>query len=738
MAKTVDINLVIKTAGSEKTIEEANQNLKDLQTTAEALGGSFDNAFSQSLNSAIKKTTENIDKLSTAAKEAGDDIKNGFDKGKNATENLENVGVKTLGKLRKELAQLIAEQSNLDKGSERFKQLTIEIQNTEKAVKRAEGAFGDAADSIKTLSGSRVERLRGSFGLLRESIVNLDFDKFKIGAKGVGDAIGGIGGAIKASGIGLLVLVVAQIIANFDKLKQSGGLLGGVLTAIGNITKTVVQGLKDLSDFLGLTDTKSQEAAEAQEKFGGAIRETNTALGAARRKELVLTGQLTEEAAARANAKEKFITDFLKVQEEARKAIREAGSSAEIKAIEQDRDAKLKLLQQEYKNELIEISNQEKKKKDDALKAEQDKQKAISDKVSQENKARAEKEAEQRKTAREALKQQELAAITAQLDEVGKIFNDSNNEIIAAEENFRKAKFQKGSDEEKAAAEALERTIQAIKSKAQADADAILDAEAKERQKVIDEENNAIARERIKQRVQQVKEVEAKLAEDARLLELQKQAEFDQLSLAQQAVALEEERQQILENEELTESERFEINKKYDNLIEQNRKARIQKGFEIAKAAAGALGALNDLLTAREQRNAKLTEAEAEKLRQKQFKREKALALVNAGIGTAEAIVKASPNPALIAFAAVTGALQIAAIASKKYQPDNETPPTVSEPTAPSEDAVSGGIAPAAGLVGLTQIGALTPQNNRVFVVESDITSTINRVQVAENQSKFG
>jgi len=402
---------------------------------------------------------------------------------------------------------------------------------------------------------------------------------------------------------------------------------------------------------------------------------------------LVLTGQLTEEAAARANAKEKFITDFLKVQEEARKAIREAGSAAEIKAIEQDRDAKLKVLQQEYKNELIEINNQEKKKKDDALKAEQDKQKAISDKAAQENKARAEKEAEQRKTAREALKQQELAAITAQLDEVGKIFNDSNNEIIAAEENFRKAKFQKGSDEEKAAAEALERTIQAIKSKAQADADAILDAEAKERQKVIDEENNAIARERIKQRVQQVKEVEAKLAEDARLLELQKQAEFDQLSLAQQAVALEEERQQILENEELTESERFEINKKYDNLIEQNRKARIQKGFEIAKAAAGALGALNDLLTAREQRNAKLTEAEAEKLRQKQFKREKALALVNAGIGTAEAIVKASPNPALIAFAAVTGALQIAAIASKKYQPDNETPPTVSEPTAPSEDA---------------------------------------------------
>ena len=738
MAKTVDINLVIKTAGSEKTIEEANQNLKDLQTTAEKLGGSFDNAFSQSLNSAIQKTTDNIDKLSNAAKEAGDDIKAGFDKGKNATENLENVGVKTLGKLRKELTQLIAAQSDLDKGSEKFKQLTIEIQNTQSAIKRAEAAFGDAGDTIKTLSGSRVERLKASFGLLREGLVNLDFDKFKLGVKGTTDAFGSLKTAIAASGIGLLVLAVTQIIANFDKLKGSGGALGATLTAIGKIIGGVVQGLKDFSDFIGLTDTKSQEAAEAQEKFGAAIRETNTALGAARRKELVLTGQLTEEAAARANAKEKFITDFLKVQEEARKAIREAGSAAEIKAIEKDRDGKLKLLQQEYKNELIEISNQEKKKKDDALKAEQDKQKAISDKASQENKARADKEAEQRKTAREALKQQELAAITAQLDEVGKIFNDSNNEIIAAEENFRKARFQKGSDEEKAAQEALQRTITAIKSKAQADADAILDAEAKERQKVIDEENNATARERIAERVRQVKEVEAKLAEDARLQELQKQAEFDQLSLAQQAVALEEERQQILSNEELTESQRFEINKKYDNLIEQNRKARIQKGFEIAKAAAGALGALNDLLTVREQRNAKLTEAEAEKLRQKQFKREKALALVNAGISTAEAIAKAAPNPALVAFAAVTGALQIAAIAAKKYQPDNESAPSVSEPPAPTEDGTGGGIAPAAGLVGLTQIGALTPQNNRVFVVESDITSTINRVQVAENQSKFG
>jgi hypothetical protein len=51
--------------------------------------------------------------------------------------------------------------------------------------------------------------------------------------------------------------------------------------------------------------------------------------------------------------------------------------------------------------------------------------------------------------------------------------------------------------------------------------------------------------------------------------------------------------------------------------------------------------------------------------RTKQAKAEKALALFQAAIATATAIAKANPNPLLIAFAAATGAIQIATIAAQ-------------------------------------------------------------------------
>jgi hypothetical protein len=736
MAKQVDINLVIKTAGSEKTIEEANQNLKDLKTTADALGGSFDNAFSQGLNNAINKTTDNLNKLTDAAKKGGEDIKDGFDNGKDGLENFDKVGIKTLGKLKKELALLITQQEGLDKGSQKFKELTEEIKKTQAAVERAEGAFGDASDTIKTLSGTRVERLKGSFGLLRESIVNLDFDKFKIGAKGVGDAIGGIGGAIKATGIGLLVGAVVALIANFDKLKTSGGVLGQVLTFIGDTVGKVVQGLKDFSDFLGLTNIKGQEAAQAQEKFGQAVREVNNDLGEARRKELVLTGKLTEEAAAKANAKEQFITDFLNAQETARKEIREAGTAAEKKIIEDRLKAELGLITQNYKNELIEIDKQSKEKTEAAKKEEADKAKEREKVRSDAAKAATQKQKEQEKAAREELAALAREQFLASLSEEERILNESNEKILALEKAFRDSNFKVGSDEEKQAQKQLQDSIAQIKLDTTNEVNELIRTREQEELKLIEEEQKASLERKLANAKKAEENVKAqrKLDLEEALAEAQvgEDATFEQ-----QIQSLEKQKQLEIDNAEAIGESTLEVEKKYNDQIAKLRQARIQKGFDTAKAAAGALGALNDLLTSRENRNANLSEKEKEKIRQKQFKRDKALALVNTAIATGEAIAKASPNPLLIAFAAVTGAAQLAAIASKKYNPDatNETAPDT--PTTPTTED-GGGLAPAAQL---TQLGALaspTAVNNRVFVVESDITNTINKVQVAENQSKFG
>lgn len=177
--------------------------------------------------------------------------------------------IESLGRLRRELASLNAQVEETERGTEAFNKLQNEIKKTEQAVKKAEGAFGDATDKIRTLSGSGVERANASFGLLREGIQNLDFGKFKIGLQGVTGGFRALGGAIAATGIGLLVIGVVQLIENFDKLKSAGGLVGQVFTAIGDTITFILDGLQELSDAIGLTDSKAaaaQEAADARNK----------------------------------------------------------------------------------------------------------------------------------------------------------------------------------------------------------------------------------------------------------------------------------------------------------------------------------------------------------------------------------------------------------------------------------------------------------------------------------------
>ena len=174
--------------------------------------------------------------------------------------------IDSVGRLRRELAQFNAQAEDLEKGTDAFRQLEAQIKKTEREIKKAEGAFGDATDRSKTLSGSGVERATASFGLLREGITNLDFGKFKIGLEGISGGFKALGGAIAATGIGLLVIGVTQLIANFDKLKASGGLLGEVLTFIGNTISDIFTAIEDLADAIGLIDKEEQNNAVKREE----------------------------------------------------------------------------------------------------------------------------------------------------------------------------------------------------------------------------------------------------------------------------------------------------------------------------------------------------------------------------------------------------------------------------------------------------------------------------------------
>jgi hypothetical protein len=71
----------------------------------------------------------------------------------------------------------------------------------------------DLKDSTQSLQGSGVERLNTSIGLLTEGFANFDTDKVKTGFKG-------IGAAMSAIPIVLLIEGVKLLIDNFDKVKE--------------------------------------------------------------------------------------------------------------------------------------------------------------------------------------------------------------------------------------------------------------------------------------------------------------------------------------------------------------------------------------------------------------------------------------------------------------------------------------------------------------------------------------
>ena len=175
--------------------------------------------------------------------------------------------------------------------------------------------------------------------------------------------------------------------------------------------------------------------------------------------------------------------------------------------------------------------------------------------------------------------------------------------------------------------------------------------------------------------------------------------------------------------------------KNIEEVAAAKRKA-IADGFAIATASVNAFSALNNLITQNENQNRSKNAKERLALEKKQFERGKALGIVNTVINTAQAIMAQMANPtpyvgiALAALAGVTGALQVAAIASQKFDGGSGTITQVGSVGA--IDTPSANNAPA---VPLTPQSIPIPQ--QVFVTETDITGTQQQVNVIEGLSKI-
>jgi myosin heavy subunit len=206
-----------------------------------------------------------------------------------------NVGTIQVGGLKELKAELKAVRDELLGATDPKR-----MQELATAAGELKDRIGDANEQITVFaSGSKFEQVSNSFGSLKDSIMNLDFEeasqKAKIfqttvtsispetiskGMSGLASTVSTLGKTFVQFGvmlltnpIFLLVAAIVAIVAGIAALMNALGILQPILDAIGavfgfiaDVIGAVVQAIKDFLDWMGLTDFAAEEAADAEAK----------------------------------------------------------------------------------------------------------------------------------------------------------------------------------------------------------------------------------------------------------------------------------------------------------------------------------------------------------------------------------------------------------------------------------------------------------------------------------------
>jgi hypothetical protein len=183
----------------------------------------------------------------------------------------------------------------------------------------------DANEQIAVFTtGSKFEAVSTSFGQIGSDLASLDFEgaseKASVFAKNLGSlnpadlakgfkgftsvitTVGGafvkLGVTILANPIFLLVAVITVIVVAIGVFLKKIGVLDAVFKALMAPINAIVQGFKDLTDAMGLTDNAAEENAEAVKAASEKNRESLKAESKARQDLFNLTKDLSDEEIA--------------------------------------------------------------------------------------------------------------------------------------------------------------------------------------------------------------------------------------------------------------------------------------------------------------------------------------------------------------------------------------------------------------------------------------------------------
>ena len=671
---------------------------------------------------------------SIAAAFSGGEVKKALADQNTAFDNLNKKGKTLTGQLRSlknELSQLEVAGKG---GTAQFRQLTLEAARLEDqvgdtrarvanlasdtfkfdaAVQATQGlaAGFEVAQGAAALFGSESEdlqksilKVQGAIAIANgvQQIANLLLEESKIKTlvltnvqAAYGLVVGTTTGALKvfrlalaATGIGLLVLGVIALIQNFDKVKAA---LSNAIPGFKEVTQAIGSVIDTIKEFVGVSD----EADKAASAFESAAKKQSKAADAAveriqRQIDIEKSaGNSTVELEiqreqAVINANRAIIADYVKkagtissLSEEEKLKAKEVNDAA-VKAV-QDASAKIIIIRNGVEREAAEKAEEAAKKRAEAEK----------------------KAAEDVAKGRENLAKLELETLQNQLDEREKILNESNTKIADLEKAFTEAKFAGNLVEEKKLADAIAAIKEtATKQIADIDQKALDEKAAKEKEAAekakeaaekAAEDRSKIVIAGFEDQINQVKTLEivegSSLQRRIQLIELESKIRIEQAQGSASAIALinaETEaaiREERKKTRDQTIDDAFQIAdetlKVFNTLLEFQQQASENRIANIELVRDVELAAINNTSETEKQ---KARQREALELRtsrtitaekQKQAKRDKALAIFEAAINTASSIVKTGSNlgyPQAIPFqvaAAIIGGIQIAAIASR-------------------------------------------------------------------------
>jgi len=700
-----------------------------------------------------------------------------------------------IGAIKKELRELKGEIAN-----------ATDSEQVAKLSQRAgelKDQLADANEQVNIFaSGSKFEQVNNGLGSIKQSIMSLDFAEagekaklltnalrginpadFAAQFKGFGQVVLQLGSAVGiamkqfiafgvsllANPIFLLVAVIVAIVAAILLLLHKLGILKKIFDILMIPINAIIQGFKDLTDWLGLTSYAAEENAEKMIEANERVVESSK-----RRSEELASNYDYEIKLAQLRGQDTLDLEIKKSKSlgvEAKKRIGSATKAlfAEL-ALGEDVDKKKldeltkqigeekKLIEQGKRDRDLLVKADFYKKREDAKKEAEAAQKEAED-AAKKAEANAKKAAD---AARKYAADRLAAQRTIRDIEISLIKNDADREIVTTQEKYARLITDTKKNETLKKDEKL-KLIQLYQQQLEAELgkqeQVEIDAEKEKQKKLLEEYNEGLRKKY---------ELEDKQALQVKELLAKTEDEKFQLVKDKRAVQFEAEIAAAGENQELIKALTIQYQdeltamdkKRADEAvqIEKDKQAKIRAeqfqtandALKLAEDSTKSIQAVGDIAFAAKMAKVKKGSKEEEELAKKQFKFNKAMQLSGAIIDAGKAItaslasspltILGVPSPggiaALVATAA-TSAANIAKIASTQFTSTgggggNETP------TLPSASSTSttGTATPSFNLfgagndmnnVGGSQDGSTTITVNAV-VSETELTKTQNKV----------